>query len=419
MKNNSLFNIKTVITPQILINISLIGLLLLQIVSYARAEWVSDTNIWNDAVLLYKNTYSNKVMEAIRYGLLFLILAASLIMSKHKAKSWIFITVIAGFAAVYSAQAILEIGLSRAMYSGNLPVIYLLVVGFFIGQKKAVWDGVKKLLPLLLLAYVILFVYEFVDSNIRFGWVIYQNSSMMTYYAHMFWVSVAYIYTCITENKRKVFIFPLIIILFIGAIILRSRSWVIQAALLILVASFAMYRQKNKSMKSLISGIIIVIIVTVVLSVILGTFFGDFVDSLIEKGDNDSRSFQYIEMLEQVEPYKWLFGQGMTATYVSSLYGEYQYIDNAFFYLSFHYGVIFATAYFVPYLTSFLTCLQHRKNMNGWLFSALILFLWVASVNGLSVFNGIQLDIKSFIMPFLAGHIYKMAIDSSTKENKT
>ena len=416
MKNNSLFNIKTVITPQILINISLIGLLLLQIVSYARAEWVSDTNIWNDAVLLYKNTYSNKVMEAIRYGLLFLILAASLMMSKHKAKSWIFITVIAGFAAVYSAQAILEIGLSRAMYSGNLPVIYLLVVGFFIGQKKEVWDGVKKLLPLLLVAYVILFVYEFVDSNIRFGWVIYQNSSMMAYYSHLFWVSVAYIYTCITENKRKVFIFPLLIILFIGAIILRSRSWVIQAALLILITSFTMHRQKNNRIKALVGGIVVVIVAAVIISVLLGAFFGDFVDSLIEKGDNDSRSFQYIEMLEQVEPYKWLFGQGMTATYLSSMYGEYTFIDNELFYMSFHYGIFFAVIYFIPYVLAIFKCIEHRKSLRFWLFAALMIVLWVASVNGLSVYNRIHLDIKSFLMPFLAGHIYQTAIDSSAEE---
>ena len=55
--------------------------------------------------------------------------------------------------------------------------------------------------------------------------------------------------------------------------------------------------------------------------------------------------------------------------------------------------------------------------MQFWLFSALIIFLWVASVNGLSVFNRIHLDVKSFIMPLLAGHIYQTAMDSAAKRS--
>ena len=123
-------------------------------------------------------------------------------------------------------------------------------------------------------------------------------------------------------------------------------------------------------------------------------------------------------MLEQVEPYQWLFGQGMTATYTSQLYGDYTFIDNEFFYMSFHYGVFFALAYFVPYIIAFCSCLNNKKTMSFWLFSALMIFLWVASVNGLSVYNRIHLDVKSFIMPFLAGHIYQTALDSAKKRSE-
>ena len=352
-------------------------------------------------------------MEAVRFALLFAILIATLILPKYKSRPWIYIIAIAGFSLIYSVEAITDIGISRAIYSGNLPLIYLLVTGFLVGRKESVWNGVKKIIPLFVLVYVMLFSYEFIDSYSQFGWAVYQNSSMMTYYAHLFWLSVAYIYMCITENKFKGLVYPLLIILCIGSFLLRSRSWVIQAILLLIITAFTMYKRKKRSINSIIKGFVVVSVIAIVAIVLLTTYFSQFVESLIEKGDVDSRSFQYIEMLEQVEPYKWLFGQGMTATYVSKLYGEYTFIDNEIFYMSFHYGIFFAITYFVPYLMAFVGCFKYRRNMRFWLFSALVIFLWIASVNGLSVFNRIHLDIKSFIMPLLAGHIYQTAIDST------
>ena len=243
------------ITPHLLICVSLIGLLVLQIISYARAEWVGETGVWTDVVLLSKNAYSNKIMEAFRFGFLALVLIGSLLLLTYDAKSWIGIVVLSGFAIVYSAGAIFDIGLSRAMYSGNLPLIYLLVIGFFVGQKQSVWENVKRLFLPLVIVYAILFTYEFIDSYSKYGWVIYQNSSMMAYYSHLFWTSLAYIYCCITEKKKKILIYPILIVLFIGAIVLRSRGWVVQAALLILITSFTLYREKKPGLKSTLKGV--------------------------------------------------------------------------------------------------------------------------------------------------------------------
>lgn len=413
--NTNTTNLK--ITPQLLVNVSLIGMLILQVCSYMQSEWVPSTSFWSDVTMLSKYAESNKIIEFIRLVLFCAIIFASLVMQKHGKTAWIYIFALSSFAIVYSFEAIRELNVVRAIYSGNLPIVYMLVFGFLLGQKKSIWESVKKLLPILMMIYVMLFVYEFVDSYSRFGWVIYSNSSMMAYYSHLFWLSVVYIYSCITDNKKKILIYPLLVVLFIGAILLRSRSWVIQSALLILISSFTMYRKKNRNLRALIKGLAIVVVITIVIVALLNTFFGDFVNSLIEKGGNDTRSRNYIEMLEQVEPYKWLFGQGMTATYISKGQ-DYSFIDNELFYMSFHYGVFFAIIYFTPYLVAIVKCIQKGNKMQFWLFSALLIFLWVASVNGLSVFNRIHLDIKSFVMPFLAGHIYQTAIDSSAEEIK-
>ncbi len=406
------------VTPVLLIKVALIGLLLLQVYSYMQADWVASSSVWSDVITLSKHATSNKFVELVRLALFFAIILASLVMHKHNAHSWIYIFVLTSFVIVYSAEAVMNIGISDAIYSGNLPIIYLLIAGFFLGEKTCAWDGIKGVFLYLMLAYAVLFAVEFIDSYMQFGWVIYSNSSMMTYYSQLFWLSVAYIYVCITDEKRKVLIYPILIVLFVGAVLLRSRSWLIQAVLLIIIASFTMYRKKKKSMRVLIKGLIVVGAILIIATVLLNTYFKPFLDSLLEKGDVDSRGFQYIEMLEQVEPYKWLFGQGMTATYTSKLYGEYAFIDNEFFYMSFHYGIFFALIYFAPYVMTVLNCLRAGKNMSFGLFSALVIILWIASVNGLSVFNRIHLDIKSFIMPFLAGHIYQTAKDYLEKENE-
>ena len=399
------------ITPHLLICVSLIGLLVLQIISYARAEWVGETGVWTDVVLLSKNAYSNKIMEAFRFGFLALVLIGSLLLLTYDAKSWIGIVVLSGFAIVYSAGAIFDIGLSRAMYSGNLPLIYLLVIGFFVGQKQSVWENVKRLFLPLVIVYAILFTYEFIDSYSKYGWVIYQNSSMMAYYSHLFWTSLAYIYCCITEKKKKILIYPILIVLFIGAIVLRSRGWVVQAALLILITSFTLYREKKPGLKSTLKGVAVITVISIVAAGLLDFYFSEFVMSLEEKGLADSRSLQYIEILGQTEPYKWILGQGISATYIHK--GEStRFIDNQTLYIAFHYGALFTMCYFLPYFFAMGKCVQKATKMRFWLFSALVVFLWIASVNGLSVYNGIQLDVKSFIMPFLAGHIYQMAKDS-------
>ena len=406
------------IKPDMLIKLALVILFALQVFSYYKAMWTFEDNQSGLNILLCKFAYSNRYMEILRYLSLILILLVALCVIKHKKNDWIYILAFVVFPIVYTIDAVMELGLSTAMYSGNLPINYLLIFGFLLGRDENLWNGIKKIIPFLLVSYLVLFVYEFLDSFIQYGWVIYQNSSLMSYFSHLFWVTLTYVYIRVTEGRTMNLIFPAFVAIFIGAILLRSRSWLIQAVLLIIITCFTMYRRKGKNAGGFLKAILLLVAIVMICVLLLSTYLTPFVNSLIEKGDNDSRSFQYIEMLEQVEPYKWLLGQGMTATYISKLYGEYTFIDNEFFYMSFHYGVFFALTYFVPYVVTFIGCIKKRRNMRFWLFSALVVFLWVASVNGLSVFNRIHLDVKSFIMPFLAGHIYQTAKDSVIRRSE-
>ena len=404
-------------TPALILKIALIGLFLLQVYSYLKADWVTSATIGSSTTLLYKFAYSNKVMELVRYCLLLLIVLVSVLIVKHNRLSWVYIYILAAFAVVYSAEAILDVGISKALYSGNLPAIYLLVLAFFLGRIHVIWDGVKEIIPVFVIAYMLLLAYEFIDSYAEYGWVIYQNSSMMAYYSHLFALSLAFIFINVTEGKKSLFVHLVLLVLIIGAVLVRSRAWVIQSIVVSVVVSLTMYRRKNKSIVALIKGVVVIALIAVVCITILTVFLGDFVESLIAKGDHDSRSLQYIELLEQTEPHKWLFGQGMNATYSHKHNSAYAFIDNEIFYMSFHYGIFFTFLYFVPYLMAIVKCFKHRRTMKFWMFAAIIIFLWVASVNGLSVFNRIHLDVKSFIMPLFVGHIYQTAKDSTKKRS--
>lgn len=407
-----------VLTPGTIIIFSLLILLALQVYSYLRAPWTADVNEWSKVILLSKFAYSNRYMEIIRYYVLLLIMTASLFLIKQNKGDEIYIFFLFVFPVVYTVDAIAEGGIAGALYSGNLPIVYMLLLGFFAGQKQSVWEQVKRIVPFLTCVYLLLFLYEFADSYIRFGWVIYQNSSMMAYFAHLFWTTVFYAYVTISERKRTVWIYVLLFAVLMGAVLIHSRSWVIQAILLNLVVVFTIQRRKNKAALFFVRALMIFLLLILVFWLVAGAYLQPFLQALFDKGVEDSRSVQYAEMLGQVESYKWIFGQGMYATYSSDLYGDYTFIDNELFYMSFHYGLIFALIYFFPYLSTVFTCIRCRKYMPLCVFSACVILLWLASVNGLSVFNRIHLDVKSFLMPFLAGHIYRMAKDSLPKRGK-
>ena len=90
-------------TPALILKIALIGLFLLQVYSYLKADWVTSATIGSSTTLLYKFAYSNKVMELVRYCLLLLIVLVSVLIVKHNRLSWVYIYILAAFAVVYCA----------------------------------------------------------------------------------------------------------------------------------------------------------------------------------------------------------------------------------------------------------------------------------------------------------------------------
>ena len=49
-----------------------------------------------------------------------------------------------------------------ALTSPTTPLVYLLGLAVFVGMDDDVWDAVRRILPLLIIAYICLLIYEYI-----------------------------------------------------------------------------------------------------------------------------------------------------------------------------------------------------------------------------------------------------------------
>lgn len=399
-----------------IIVVALFVLIFVQLYSYAISEWTIETNEYTHV------SYATK-MAALNWGILIPRYIAFLVIffvivgrSFANRSSALYTIVLLAFCIMHTVLVMISDGFVLTLYYSNLPIYYFLVLGYFAGKQEEIWDGIKRFIPVYAAIYLAAFLYAFISSNIKYGWVIYQNSSLMTYFSNAFWLIGLMVYIRISENKTGILLYLLPVLLLLGAVVIRSRSWAIQSFLLLIITVIgAIWSNRHGSFK-FVKVIFIIGVLVLIAVIILTTILGVFLQSIFDKGTKDSRSSQYIEIFSQTAWYKWILGQGMRATYMSSVYGAYSSIDNQFVYMSFHYGAIFALLYFGPYLVSLVKTFKARKNSAAILFGCVFILLWLMSVNGLSVFNGINLDVKSLLMPLFAGHAYMMSKEKSESE---
>lgn len=401
---------KIVSFPGIILIIALSVLIFVQLYAYAISSWEVDLDSSRFAIKTAALTSRIVIPRLLAFGAILLVLVRySFNHLSHLLYSFVFVM----FCITHTVLAMLDLGFATSLYSTHITFYYLFVLGFFTGQREDLWSTLKHAVLPFALIYLAAFFYEFAFSYINYGWVIYQNSSVMVYFSNAFWLVAIYIYIRISEKKAGLFVYFVPVILLVGAVIIRSRSWIIQSVLLLAITIIGAVFSKNKRSNKFIRSFILIAIFLGIATLILYSYFGEFVDSVLDKGTIDNRSFQYKEIFAQTTSwYKWIFGQGMTATYQSSVYGSYSSIDNFFIFLSFHYGIFFAILYFIPYLAAFFKTWQARKTVPVFFFGFGVIALWLVSMNGLSVHNTITGDVKSFLAPFFAGHIYKIAKDS-------
>lgn len=289
-----------------------------------------------------------------------------------------------------------------SIYSTSFPIIYVVVLSYFIGKKYGDIYIFERIIYILSFAYLILFAYSFLSSFIKYGWLIYSNSSILIYYSHLFWCICCLTYIKLQNNKKINYYF--LIILMVGAVLIRARSWLIQSVILLLLTIFS--KTNKNEYGTFLKRLLLMCLIVCVFLLIVYIAFPQYVTAILDKGLSDTRSSQYFELLRSMDFSTWIFGKGLNATYTSSLYGEYQYIDNQFFNITFHYGVFMSLLVFLPCIYAFIKIFRSKNKINK-IFSLGLIFMWIASLNGLAIYNTINLDVKNIIMFYLVGVMMK------------
>lgn len=398
-----------------LLKLAIIILVAVQLLSYYGAEWTITKSEWSTQITASHMAINNIGFVVARFCALALILIVFMASVRCTSNDVLWTFVVLAISVIHMIIKVMQSGFLESIYQSSMPLMYLLVFGFWIGQKQQSWKAVYSLIPALLCIYIAAFLITFISFYSKNGWAIFQNTSLMTYYSHAFALALPFLYSRFQRKKVGVTVYLTLLFFLMGAVMLRARSWMIQSVLLLLVAGVTAARTKGRSAAAFLRFFVTVSIITVAAGWLLQNYLTEFLDSIVEKGTTDSRSFQYTEMLTQTRWYDWIFGKGANATYVSKLYGEYQFIDNEFFYMSFHYGVIFAVLYFLPFLRTLFVSLRAGRRVRLAYFAAYCVLIWVISVNGLSVYHRIVFDVKSFVIPAFMGYLY-MDMKSQGKE---
>lgn len=402
-----LANIKTEKLPAL----ALYCLALALVYSYVGTNWVYTIS----SVKKSANTSSPVYMFLTLLAIILVVVSTFILLRRCNVLTCVYIVAMVAIVFAYSAVTIFDEGVYRWLYAPTSIIAFLLQLGFFLGQNEEVWKPIRKAVGFLSVFFLVLCVYETLQISIRFGVVPVGNSSMIFYYVAAFWLNSIDIAEKLIE-KRKVIFFDWIrlTLLIILALIMNSRSWIIQSILLFIV--IYLFQENDISIIKKIWIIVSLAIVGYVIFSLIVNYLPGYVEQILNKIGTDSRSYQYRDILDSTKWYEWILGKGLYATYQDSRHGgAIGSIDNQYLYIAFHYGIVTLILCIVGY---FQTIFKKNCYKNKQLWAAkMIIIMWLMALGGLSVFNAIYGDVKSFAMSLYAGHVFNMLNKRSGEYN--
>lgn len=290
---------------------------------------------------------------------------------------------------------------SKELLAGSASCYaYLLTIVAFLGIDDDIWYFAKK--PMIMIGFGSLltsFVYA-VDYLNRFGGQI-GNCPHIIYLAAGFFPSLIY-GMCYQHEKKieRILVYVALIFAVLVSIIYGTRGWLIQSVigLLAFVIKSNSDRDKKYPLSKLIIGFITILLLSIAAIYIIVQYFSSNFEYIVGRAFESTRRWQYEEIFSQMDFKGYFLGKGQAATYISSHYGDYRYIDNTFVYLLFHFGIFFASAYLIFLLKGLISSLKIKAY--GFSF---IIFMWILALSGVSVYFGMQIDIKCFFFYLLVG----------------
>lgn len=294
---------------------------------------------------------------------------------------------------------------------------YLMCAGFlFVGYIDELWDTFYRLLLFACCVFLIMCLAELISFHIMVRGIISAKriaaSGALYYFIYAFWLLAAYVlvsdYGILQQGKL---VLGLSVILALVSVIFRSRSWIIQALILLLfVLIRSRIRWRNRAL-AVMTYFVCAVTVIVVFWDILAYMFSPLLTRLFD----DTRTGQLREFFDQVSWKQLLVGGGMDAQYrFSSISSNYKYIDNQFLLTMFRYGIAPTLIYTVLLMRPVVHALI--KLDGDLLRRTLVLIMWLAAMAGISVFFNLNVSISCVAMLVICGRLNKMC--SMPKEKR-
>lgn len=304
---------------------------------------------------------------------------------------------------IWSIITVAENGLMKVLAQSTSPFVYFLYLGAYIGANGDNWKSVVKLAKYTgSLCIIASFCVALLFLHYYGGYI--GNSSHILLLGTGFWPFCIYVLCSKRKFTRIEHIFHyLVMVCGIGtAVIFGARSWLLQLVFLVFLYSYNSIDDSKRN-RRLVSVLVGCVAVTIAAIYILTTYYQDQLTYFIGRGLSDSRTWQFKDLFYQYSFLDMFFGKGTFATYYTNHYGDYRYFDNNTIYMLFHYGFIPMITFFImlfqPAIRTFFSrSLTTKEKMPG-----AILFLWILSINGLSVYNVVTLDLRNFFIVMLIG----------------
>lgn len=385
---------------QILIGLLLPLMVIKIIYSYIGVPFMRTTtggNGWQQLAI------TDNITTLLTYAVLALVIFTFFYKAKEikETAEIVYLLIMLASAIVWFILDVLNLGMDSVLYSTSNIFGYLTILAFAIGFQKELFETiVKQCLPFAIFLLAVSIV-SYVQFSIQVKQGALGNSQALITFIASFWLfCIGSIYNLKTKK------FPLLLIKIVAAVfpvmalLLGSRSWLIQSVLWLFV--YIYLEQSDKGLKKTGKIIFYIVIIAFALFYLISSYFNLAFDRLLDKGD--TRTFQYEQLFAQINIWDLLVGQGQGFKYYQN--GElYSYIDNGYLMVLMRYGILVAIPYVACFVLPLIRAWRKRKELGTDLGYAWIILMWLMAIGGLSVYNMVIIDIKSIMLPVIAGYL--------------
>lgn len=379
---------------------SIIALFMALVYSYKDAVWVNEQY----AMYFKRGDTSTPIYLALVYSALLVVFIVAVTKICENRTHFLYGLILFLTILFYFSKMLLEDGVYSAITSPTTPLVYLVSLAVFVGMDDGIWDAVRKILSILIVAYICLLSYEYIMLIVRYGVVVVGNSPLIYYFVSLFWCSVIYLTDRILQ-KENIGLWQMLLMGFniVFAVIINSRSWIIQSCIVSVVVYLLGTTQH--SIRTKVLRVLLLFWGGYIILQLLNNYFSTNLIFLSDKLGRDSRSHQYSDIASASSLLGWIFGNGAGAVYYDSTQGYISNIDNQYLFIAFHYGLIVLLQWLGPQVVTFFSIVKTKSVK---LVALLPIVCWFMALGGLSVFNMVYCDVKQVIVMLYIGHILSM-----------